>query len=226
MHAGNTDLGEVAGMLAHELRNPLASAATNLAVAAELTESEDPRSPFLRRAESEMDRIRDLLGACLDLACAGRVRTRLLRVVPVLEAAIGRFDASGIHIDLDAAEELVFAVDPELMARAVENLLENAQRALSGREGRIGVHAELDENGLHLSVEDSGPGLPDLPVFEPFVSGTGGSGLGLVFVRQVVEAHGGEVGATRSGLGGACFEIRLPLSAGDRAGDAWTPSCS
>lgn len=214
-------------MLAHELRNPLASAATNLAVVAELTESEDPRSPFLRRAESEMDRIRDLLSSCLDLACAGCVRKRVFRVARLLHSTIRRFDPSGVRIDLRAADELMFEADPELLARAVENLVENAVRALSGEDGRIRIRVEQDERGILLSVEDSGPGVPeDLAIFEPFVSGTNGSGLGLVFVRQVVEAHGGRVEARKGGLGGACFEIHLPLSAGEEVRDACTRSCS
>lgn len=198
-------------MLAHELRNPLASAATNLAVVADLCEEADPRTPFLARAEQEMDRIRDLLTSCLDLACAGRVRSRDVALEPLINAAVGCVGHAH-RVAVDVAPGLRWGVDPVLVARAVENLLENALRA-SG-DGEVHVTAAPDGNGLCIRVEDAGPGVPAEiadRVFEPFVSGTRGTGLGLAFVRQVVAAHGGRVASGRSTLGGARFDIWLPL---------------
>ena len=64
-----------------------------------------------------------------------------------------------------------------------------------------------------LIVEDSGPGIPEelaSRVFEPFVSGGRGTGLGLAFVRHVATAHGGIVSTTPGAMGGARFEICLP----------------
>ena len=114
--------------------------------------------------------------------------------------------------------------NPDELHRMVLNLLENAIRHTpAGTTVRIDL-AEDDGQAL-LTVRDDGPGLPsgmESQVFERFVRGEGpadrstrngtGTGLGLSIVRAVAVAHGGSVRAVNGDGGGACFEIRLPLS--------------
>jgi signal transduction histidine kinase len=128
------------------------------------------------------------------------------------------------NITLETAEPaagLVVRGDPNRLEQAVQNLVSNAARH-TPVGGRIVVSAVRKEDGVVLSVEDTGPGIPPehLPrIFDRFykvdVSRTGtalpsGSGLGLSIVRAIVERHGGRISASNAPAGGARFEIWLP----------------
>lgn len=213
------ELTHLAGILAHEIRNPLASAVTNLAVASDLMEPSDPRAPFLRRAESELDRIRDLLSACLGLATAGKVHREPVDVCTLVREILTRREPMPTDIEIESTvdEPTVFSLDRELLGRCLENLIENAVRVSAESGCRIRIHARLQEGGLTLTVEDSGPGVPESmreTVFDAFVSGGNGSGLGLCFVRLVTEAHGGHAEIRASKLGGARFDLFLAAMEG------------
>jgi signal transduction histidine kinase len=101
------------------------------------------------------------------------------------------------------------------------NVLNNALKFLEGRERRIvrvAIRAEEGRWGV-LSVEDTGPGIPDASLqklFQPFyrVPGTriSGTGIGLATVDRIVRAHGGQVRVASVAGSGTRFEIRLPLS--------------
>ncbi len=219
--AGRTteDLERFAGMLAHELRNPLASAATNLAVAVELIDEDDPRRSFIERAGAEMERIGSLLDACLALATAGRVRARPADFASLLEraATAARERRPGARIRAECERPLTGPADSVLLERALANLLENALRA-GGPEIEILLTGRRIDGCVELTIEDSGPGLPpELAerVFEPFVTtGLEGTGLGLAFVKKVAEAHGGRVSTCASRLGGAGFRLWIPCEEG------------
>jgi len=112
-------------------------------------------------------------------------------------------------------------MDAVRISQALGNLVQNGlQYTPAG--ARVTIHCEVEEEGwVEIAVRDTGPGIAaeDLPfVFERFYradpsrqKGTGGQGLGLSIVKQIVEAHGGQVG-TESELGkGSCFYLRLPI---------------
>ncbi|VVE36961.1 Sensor protein RstB [Pandoraea capi] len=111
-------------------------------------------------------------------------------------------------------------VEPKLLARAVQNLLNNAMRHTSRR---IVCGAKTSENGeIVIYVDDDGEGVPAperARIFEPFHRldssrnrATGGFGLGLAIVRRIALLHGGRVGVETSPLGGARFTITLPAN--------------
>jgi len=115
--------------------------------------------------------------------------------------------------------------DPQRLAQAVANLVDNAVAALDGRtDGQITVRLDLGESDWTLTVEDDGPGIPpeDLPhVFRRFyrvqedrARHTGGVGLGLSLVRAIVESHGGEVTLESRPGAGTEVRIRVPFAAG------------
>jgi signal transduction histidine kinase len=98
------------------------------------------------------------------------------------------------------------------------NIIESAARAV-GASGRIEVHGTAEDGAYVVRVEDSGPGVaPEMAahVFEAFWTSRPageGTGLGLAIAKEVVEQHGGSIAVGRSALGGASFEVRLPLHA-------------
>jgi two-component system sensor histidine kinase MprB len=110
-------------------------------------------------------------------------------------------------------EPMVVAGDPERLARAVNNLLDNACKYSPNGEP---IEVRVDDEGL--TIRDHGPGIPPAEVaqvFDRFHRGasardTPGSGLELAIVRQVAEAHGGEVSVENGEGGGARFRLTLP----------------
>jgi signal transduction histidine kinase len=107
--------------------------------------------------------------------------------------------------------------DRRLLARAVGNLLRNAQKYAAHT---VALSARRDGDLLEIVVDDDGPGIPEEErerIFEPFYRldrsrdrATGGFGLGLSIARKAVALHGGVLAVQRSPLGGARFVITLP----------------
>jgi two-component system sensor histidine kinase BaeS len=137
----------------------------------------------------------------LDLAATIRMAVDLAR--PAIRAA-------GLELDVDLPDTLPARGDPDQLAQVVGNLLQNAIR-YTPAGGRVSVKAERQPTDVLVSVANSGEGIPagDLPhVFERFYRvdksrdrASGGAGIGLAIVRQIVEAAGGAVGAeSRDGM--------------------------
>jgi len=105
----------------------------------------------------------------------------------------------------------------------VENLISNALQAVMDDTGQIEVSAVEDPPWLIVTVDDNGPGVdPEIVdhIFEADVTGrTDGTGLGLTFVKGVVEAHGGRIEYHPSMMGGARFVASLPLTNKERSID-------
>ncbi len=122
----------------------------------------------------------------------------------------------------DPAEPCPLMGDSHLLARVVENLLDNAVRHTPAG-GRIQVRWGCEQATLHFAVADSGPGIAahDLPhLFTPLYRGetsrnrrTGGAGLGLAIARRILRAHGGDLTAANGPTGGAVFTGTLPATA-------------
>jgi two-component system OmpR family sensor kinase len=131
-------------------------------------------------------------------------------------------DSSGIAIDLALAGPVLVAVGEESAARVIDNLLENAC-SFAGPGGRVRVALAARSGGCELSVDDSGPGVPEEHrgrIFERFFSwrpqepARSHLGLGLGIARAIVERHGGSIELARdSALGGARFVVRWPTVA-------------
>ncbi|WP_243093724.1 sensor histidine kinase [Thermus thalpophilus] len=180
----------------HELRNPLAALKGYLEV---LARKGEPRA--LEGALREAGRLEALLSGLLRLS---QVEATPLRLRPLSLAAFLR--ERGVEVAGDAE----VLADAELLALAVENVLENARR-----HGKPPVRGEIlkEGQGAWLWLVDQGPGFPEslLPrVLEPFVHGGRGTGLGLALVAAVARAHGGK--AVAANRDGAAVGLYLPLA--------------
>lgn len=180
----------------HELRNPLAALKGYLEV---LLRKPEPRA--LMGALREAERMEALLSGLLRLS-------RLEATPPRLTPLDLRAFLKGWGLEVEGEAQAL--VDPELLALAVENVLDNARR-----HGRLPLRAEVrkEEEGVWLWLVDSGPGFPPelLPkALEPFVHGGRGTGLGLALVAAVARAHGGK--AAVANRGGAAVGLFLPLA--------------
>jgi two-component system sensor histidine kinase CpxA len=213
--------------ISHELRSPLA----RLGVAVELARTGENREAALNRIQKESDRLNALLGQLLQVTRA-EGDPRSLRRDPVrLDELVQQLvDDSGIeaaahgcHLVYREHEPITIQGDPELLRRAVENVIRNAIRyapPATDVEVKLGRR-----NGSALvAVRDHGPGVPEdaLPrLFDAFYrvensrdTASGGIGLGLSIARRAIELHKGGMRAhnVRPGLE---VEMELPVSTAD-----------
>jgi two-component system sensor histidine kinase BaeS len=124
-------------------------------------------------------------------------------------------------VDDAPAQPLYILADADRVQQALTNLVANGIRH-TPEGGRVRVTAVQEKQTVHLSVIDSGPGIPaaDLPyVFDRFWRGdksrsrhSGGSGLGLAIVKQIAELHRGQVTVLSPNNSGAIFTISLPAN--------------
>ncbi|MCX5770490.1 MAG: HAMP domain-containing sensor histidine kinase [Candidatus Hydrogenedentes bacterium] len=119
-------------------------------------------------------------------------------------------------IEVTGDHSLSILANPTIMRLMLLNLLINAGDATGG-QGQIQINVHQANNSALIEVHDNGPGVPERErenLFTPYYTSKqaeGGVGLGLISVRVYAEAHAGTVGICDSHLGGACFNIRLPV---------------
>lgn len=212
--------------VSHELRTPIARLDFGLEILQQRRHESDA-DERINALKGDIRELDELVTELLSLA-----RLDQITVPPARHAVSLRlmFDSLAANctealaarsIALDIAAEPgadCVEVEPKLLARAVQNLLNNAMRHTSRR---IVCGAKTCEGGtVMIYVDDDGEGVP-VPertrIFEPFHRldssrnrATGGFGLGLAIVRRIALLHGGRVGVDTSPLGGARFTITLP----------------
>jgi signal transduction histidine kinase len=217
-------LGSLAGMLAHDLRNPLTVIRGNadLLVRDDLPEEVRTRAGAIVRMADRLDR---MTGETLDFARAGGVLARrsldLARWLEEVAATLEQ-DLPGLVVvrELRLPDGFTASLDADKLWRAMVNIAANARDAMGG-QGHIHLGARHDGERLTLILADEGPGIPaELRerVFEPFVTRgkKGGTGLGLAIARRFVEDHGGVLDLdvdppAADAPAGARFRITLPL---------------
>jgi PAS domain S-box-containing protein len=217
--AALTQLGEMATMVAHEVRNPLAG----LTGALQILGERFPADSEERMVVGDMrERIRALNATLTDLLTYARPHPMrradhdLLRVTEDIVAGL-RVDPrfKGLEIDVGGAP-VTCHVDLELMRGLLLNLALNAAQAMKGH-GRLQVLVEPEGQVCVLRVIDNGPGISAQVrdrVFEPFfTTKSRGTGLGLAIVRRVVEQHEGDVILRSPESGGTEVRISLPTHA-------------
>ena len=212
--------------VSHELRSPLARLQASIGLAMQQPEK---MQASLQRIAREGGRIDKLVSELLTLSKleTGVMQTRI-EAIDMQDLLVGiiddaQFEASAKECNVVWRGRVTGLVDgdPELLQRALENVLRNAVKySPSGNE--ITLTTQLDETAqrLKVSILDQGPGVPvsELKlIFEPFYRGsntnTAGHGLGLAIAIRIVEAHGGNIGAANREQGGLQVDITLPVSA-------------
>ena len=219
--------------VAHELKTPIATVGVALEALNTFGADADParRQDYLSIGQSELRRLEVMADRAIDSLQAGDdLRQRLRRRPTDLSAAVTeawrglalRYNHPQDSLTLNTYGGAEAAVDAHYWHHLVYNLLDNACK-YGGDPPRIEVVVAGQAGETVLTVSDNGPGIPRgerESVFERFyriyVPGAGhevkGHGLGLTFVRQVAEAHGGSVTIDDSPLGGARFTVRIPTN--------------
>lgn len=215
-------VGQLAAGMAHEIRNPLTSIKGFVQLLREQF-ANDKSSAYCSLILSEIERIDGLINDVLVLA---RYRDDQMQVVPfilaeelygVIRLIEPEATRRGISIELDVPDNewRIFGY-PARMKQAILNIVKNSLEALEQKGNRIRIKMTAAFSQVVIAIEDNGPGLPEhvrKHLFVPFfTTKQEGTGLGLTTTRRIVEDHKGEISADNStALGGARFEIRLPL---------------
>jgi signal transduction histidine kinase len=209
--------------VSHELRSPL----TRLEFALELARTSADRDAPWQRIRRDVDRLREMVEALLQVTRAEAdtlapqfERISLLGLVAIVVDDC-RFEAEsrGCRIALDTTVDVTVMADPELLRRAVENVLRNAvNHAPCGT--RVDVRCRVGRTVVTVEVRDHGAGVPEtlLPeLFKPFFRVesdrdrlTGGVGLGLSIAQRAVLLHHGRIAASNA-QPGLCVWIELPV---------------
>jgi two-component system sensor histidine kinase CpxA len=211
--------------VSHELRSPLA----RLSFAAELARSAPDRDAAVERLKKEIDRLTRLVGALVEVTRAegdpSVARLESLNLGDLLRNVVEDCrmdaDARGCSIGVSGDLGLIFRGDPELLRRALENVVRNAIR-YTPRGSVVDINMESVGPTARICVRDSGPGVPEelLPkIFQPFFrvddsrdTSTGGVGLGLAIAYRAISVHHGRLSAQNMNPGlNVCIE--LPLAA-------------
>jgi signal transduction histidine kinase len=138
----------------------------------------------------------------------------LAELVSDVGASLGLLESEGFTFDIQIPEDVEVFADPEQLHRVLLNLCRNAVEA-QGDTGIIEVSCTVDADATcHITVADKGPGIPEAlrpSLFKAFSSArAGGTGLGLATARDIVLAHGGQIGLVNTGEDGTSFMVCLP----------------
>jgi two-component system sensor histidine kinase CpxA len=207
--------------ISHELRSPLA----RLGVAVELARGGGDAEIAFNRIEREADRLNVLVGELIQVTRAegdpAGLSTQPLRLDDLIRVIVDdvHIEAERHHIELDMeVSEAEMEGNPELLRRAIENIVRNAIR-YSPEGGRVQVSLKRAGATYRMAVRDFGAGVPEealAHIFDPFYRvetdrgrTSGGVGLGLAIAKRAVELHRGTMRASNQ-RPGLLIEIEMP----------------
>jgi two-component system OmpR family sensor kinase len=214
--------------VSHELRSPLAR--LNVAIELAKLRGNLPAKEHAR-IESECSRLNSIIGDLLSLSRAeslAAVEASFFDLADLLRAVCedARYEAlpRNVTVSLEISDDLadqhsapLVHGPPELLRRAIENVIRNALR-FSSRGKVVSVCAHSADGKLIILVRDHGPGVDEAMIehiFTPFVRGPksgGGAGLGLSIAKRALETFGGSISAFNHETGGLVTSIYLPIS--------------
>lgn len=217
-------VGRMAAQMAHEIRNPLNA----LSLHAELLEDQLKRDPAaldgLRPLQKEIGKLISVTESYLDLARGPRLQKSPVQLNDIVEELHQLYQPllkeKGIFFTCDLGDIPPVPADRPQLAQVIGNLVKNASEAFTDaqRPGKRFIRMitayRSEAREVSVTVMDNGAGIPpelQKNIFSPFYTNKAeGTGLGLTFSRQVVEAHGGEISFDSAPNQGTKFTMKLP----------------
>jgi signal transduction histidine kinase len=222
---------EFVSVASHEIKTPLSVIRGYVSLLADgiYGEVTEKQKKTLGAVSDQTDRLNRLVHRLLDIsrfeAGGGRLELRSINVRDFLSELTSGFTVlayqNGVDFPVAVADDLPVNIvgDPDRLNEVLGNLLSNAFK-FTRRGGTIQVEAHREGSGMRITVADTGVGIPGdkLPrIFEKFYQVENdaqprsvGSGLGLAIAREIVEAHGGTIGAASEPGRGTTFTVTLP----------------
>jgi signal transduction histidine kinase len=222
-------LGQIAGTVSHELRNPLATIRNSIDI---LRKTTDGKAPGAERAIARIDRSVQrcdaIVGDILEFSRVQDLNREPTSIDDWLQEMLDEHELpSSIRMHRALAAGAGIMLDRMRFRQVLVNLVDNAAQAMADpqwqpdpdRERTITVRTELAGPHIRLSVGDNGPGIAAdklSKIFDPlFTTKTKGVGLGLPTVRKLVEQHGGTIDVESREGGGTTFTVWLPRLVSD-----------
>jgi signal transduction histidine kinase len=224
-------VGEMAAVIAHEVKNPLAG----IEVMAGLLRRKIPDAPdaqmVLTDIISEAKMANAIVQEVLDFVRPIRLQVDHTAVTDAVQGAIQLADSKGKRGNVDVSVAISDGLpqinaDQHQITQVFTNLLMNAYEAMGGK-GRVTISAEIlriedgsdGRDAVLVEFADNGPGIPpDVAdkVFDPFFTTKAqGSGLGLAIVRKIVDAHDGRIDLRTTPGQGTTIRVTLPVTGGN-----------
>jgi signal transduction histidine kinase len=218
-------LGQLAAVVAHEVRNPVAVIFGALATLQRPARSEEDAN-LLGIVGEEAERLKQLVTRLLEAVRPFELQYSSRAARHVIQAAVSQVTtSSGVaatQVELVSVPTDEVECDEVLLVQAIANLVQNALGAI-GRRAPVRVRAVVEESSrpamLRVEIDDDGEGVPPAVralLFTPFFTTRAtGTGLGLALVKRIAGAHGGTVDYATPQDGGASFVLRVPLRASE-----------
>jgi two-component system sensor kinase FixL len=211
-------IGEMAAVIAHEVKNPLTAVRGAIQVIGGRLPADSRDAPVVKDVLARIDALNGLIQDLLLFARPPQPRFRAVELAPLLRMIVELLSQdptfAGVGVSIDDAEPTVVSADPELLKIVFQNLFINAAHAMHG-SGGIQVSIRRQGEALQIAIADGGPGIPaDVrqQLFKPFFTTKArGTGLGLSTARRLVDAHGGTIAVDCPAAGGTVVTLRLPV---------------
>jgi two-component system, LuxR family, sensor kinase FixL len=209
-------LGEMAAVVAHEVKNPLAAIRGAIEVIGGRLPADSNDAVVVKEIVSRIDALNDLMNEMLLFARPPQPRLAPMDPLALskLVADLARQDPAlrAIHIGVAGSSTLING-DARLLTIVLQNLLLNAAQAMPGG-GEIRVTVTSADRTCRIEVADSGPGMPAHvreKLFTPFFTTKArGTGLGLSTAKRLLEAHDGTIAVDCPAAGGTTVTVALP----------------
>jgi len=231
------DLGQMAAHVAHEVRNNLVPMTLYMSLLKRQLQSQACDSKvqseqsvgLLSKIENGVNSMKSMVLDLLNFTSEREPQLELTLIEGILQDLIQEIkpqcNAQNVQVQTQFHERLDLKCDPDMLRRAVRNLLLNAIDA-TGDGGILRLSSLLSDSHIEIVVEDSGNGIDDAALeklFDPFyTTKSTGTGLGLSVVERIMESHRGQVQVSHSELGGAKFSLKFSLAQMNAVGPSGT----
>jgi signal transduction histidine kinase len=208
-------LGQLAGGVGHELRNPLAVLATSVYfLTMTMGDSADPKiRKHLGIIEQELAHANEIITNLLDFSRVRQPDVAKVTLSDLLKNALERYDFGEIEVDRNIKDIEVIA-DPGQVRQVILNLVTNALQAMNEGGGRLSIDTGQNGTQAWIAIKDSGTGIEPAileKIFQPlFTTKAKGIGLGLAVCESLIRANGGKITVESQVGKGSTFTIHLP----------------
>lgn len=215
---------EMAKQVAHEIKNPLTPMKLSVQHLQRALQPDDPDyqeklNLFAQKLITQIDALTNIANEFSNFAKMPKSNLQKLDIILVLRSCFELFDEHenvSVHFEQSDKEIVEINGDKEQLLRVFNNIIKNAIQSIpSNKEGVVKINLSCDEDYCYVSIRDNGEGIPEEiqdRIFVPnFTTKSSGSGLGLAMVKQIVDAHHGEISFTTEHGVGTEFVVKLPL---------------
>jgi PAS domain S-box-containing protein len=210
-------LGEMAAVIAHEVKNPLAGIRGAIQVFGGQMADGGTKGQVLKEIVSRIDALDQMMKDLLLFARPPKPRRAPTDLVPLVTTTANLLSEDPalkeVDVEVEGSAPTVSA-DPDMLRIVFQNLLINGAHAMQGK-GRIRVAVGTIDSTCQIAFIDNGPGIPSEireKIFTPFfTTKTRGSGLGLPTAKRLIEAHNGQIAIDCPPAGGTAVVVRLPI---------------